>query len=356
MPASDELSKWLNDYYKTKYCALTGRGTSAIYILLRALNHSGTGVLVPAVTCPAVIYAIILAGYHPVFYDINLDDFNLDINLLYKRETAKNISAVLAIHNFGHRLDIKSIRDWCNNKKVFLVEDVCQIMSIGNEGSLADAVVVSFGYSKPIDSGDGGALMLRDMDMVDAVEKELAMLPAKLGVKEYKEDVYRNIYYGIWGLSKHNNNARKLFKYLTSTCNDMYLYQTDEGICENVVINLSKIETMIQSRLEKSDIYQDILSCLPVKLPKIRNGSVPWRYTFMVDEPEHQVQLTMSLRSNGFNASNWYPSLSQDWGEPSESCSNADYFEKHVINLWVDSSVSNETVLSTARHVANYYS
>ena len=355
MSPSEEIKHWLNDYFNTNYCVLTGRGTSAIYILLKALKLEGTCVLVPAVTCPNVISAIVLAGYKPVFCDINLNDFNIDISGLVEKDVLDNVSVFLAIHSFGHLLEMEGIRTWCNKRKIFLIEDVCQLMDLGERGCTGDAAIVSFGYSKPIDCGDGGALLLRDISLKENVENELSNISEKPLFKELQEDVYKNLYYNLLKLSNSNKNSRILFKSLIYSFNNLYLYNISEKVCVKILKKLPELESLSSSRMEKTKIYDEGIKELPLRRPRLMPGSIPWRYTLLVEEPEHQLSLTTSLRTEGYNASNWYTSLSQDWGEPPESCPNADFFEKRVINLWVDDSVSNETVFSTTKHIKEYF-
>ena len=173
------VRNWLNDRYDTDCCVLTGRAASAIYVLLKALGRSGSSVMVPAITCPAAVYPVVLAGYRPLFVDVSLDDFNMDPTAMDRAAGDEEIAAVLAVHSFGHWLDLEPVERWCGRRDALLIEDICQIMGSGAEGRRGHAMVASFGYSKPIDCGDGGALLVRDARLSEAVMREAAALPSR---------------------------------------------------------------------------------------------------------------------------------------------------------------------------------
>jgi perosamine synthetase len=150
----------ISDLYDKPYTCATVNGFSAIHLALLALNVGpGDEVVLPAYTCPALIYPIKLTGATAVFADIGDNSFNMT------RETVEAVrstrtKAVLWPHMFGFPADMTRLGSL--RRKV--IEDVAQAMggSFGGRrlGTFTDMAVSSFYATKNITAGDGGALSL----------------------------------------------------------------------------------------------------------------------------------------------------------------------------------------------------
>src|ERR1022692_3905260 len=101
----------IGSYLQRKYCFLTGRGTAALYVALKAIARQlGIGeVILPTMVCPSVVYAIHYAGFKPVFVDVTRSDFTIDVASLKDRITEAT-KAIVAVHLFGHAAPIEEIR------------------------------------------------------------------------------------------------------------------------------------------------------------------------------------------------------------------------------------------------------
>ncbi|MFK7780599.1 MAG: aminotransferase class I/II-fold pyridoxal phosphate-dependent enzyme [Candidatus Gracilibacteria bacterium] len=157
----DKINSKVQKYSNKKYSFITGNGTSAIYLALKASGiKKGSLIAVPNISCPDPVYALIWAGYKPVFIDINEDDYNMDVNHLEEVLQTQNIKGIIAIHLFGNSCDIVNIQKLSKKYNCFLVEDSAQ--AFGNEidegklGSFGDVSIFSFGNGKIIEAGYGG--------------------------------------------------------------------------------------------------------------------------------------------------------------------------------------------------------
>tara|TARA_R110002096_G_scaffold42144_3_gene113735 strand:- start:3111 stop:4178 length:1068 start_codon:yes stop_codon:yes gene_type:complete len=348
-----QLLDLLNKRFGRSSGVFTSRAATAIYLLLVALARPGTAVAIPAITCPAVAYPVFLAGYVPVFCDVNLADFNITRESLEALSTDRPISVVIAIHSFGHRLETGSIREWCDENRAFLLEDVCQIFGDADFDARGNAVLVSFGHTKPVDCGYGGALHSNDKDLIGEVERVSRDLPLKRDLDE----AYRVTYYQIRKLYRKYPVTRSLAGALVEPFADTFIHSAnfEHGFFSNVLAKLNRLEDAIAGRRVKAAIYAEAFANLPVRLPDSRIGSVPWRFTYLTERIEDCQRLTESLREANFHASNWYPSLAMDFGHDTDSLPVATRFENSVINLWVDETVDTETVERAARHVAAFW-
>jgi len=349
------VRNWLNDRYETRSCTLVGRAASAIYVMLKALQRPGSGVVVPAITCPAAVYPVVLAGYRPLFVDVSLDDFNVDAAIVDGAVGGDEVAAVLAIHSFGNWLDLEPLDRWCRSRDAVLIEDVCQIMGSGHEGRAGHAVVASFGHSKPIDCGDGGALLLRDDRFAEAVAREALALPQRPPHHEALTAEYRATYYRSRDRARElDPNGRSGFADLSATYRDLHLY--DGGVISWTAVRngLARIHSIAGGRRKKAAIYRDAFSGLALRMTRPDSRDMPWRFTFALEDGALQQKLTDALRARGTEVSNWYPSLSLDWSEPAGRCPRAAWFESRVLNLWVDESVTEADVEETASFVVRF--
>lgn len=138
-------------------------GTSALLLALLALRIRGD-VLVPAFTFPAVWNAVRLAGARPVFVDIGLREFNLRPDLLEEAATPRT-RAIVAVHQFGHPVDMDAIGRIARRKGWRVVEDAaCALGSTFRGrpcGTFGAAAAFSFHPRKLVTTGEGGAVVTR---------------------------------------------------------------------------------------------------------------------------------------------------------------------------------------------------
>jgi dTDP-4-amino-4,6-dideoxygalactose transaminase len=142
---------------------LLSSGRSAIYLTLKGLNiGKGDEVIVPALTCPAVLDAIIATHATPVIVPVESERFGLDPFALNKAITTKT-KAVIPVDIYGARCRIEEIYEIVN-KKCAIIEDSAQAspFAILNWArDYPDALIVSLNYDKQITTGGGGILIIK---------------------------------------------------------------------------------------------------------------------------------------------------------------------------------------------------
>lgn len=153
-------------------------GRSAQWAFFKALGIEGAEVVLPAYTCSVVAHAVSLSGNSPQFIDINLDDYNMNLD---DAEVAinENTRAIIATHTFGYpqNLDqLEAIVKRAEDKygqKIWLMQDCCH--AFGAEwngrmiGTSGDVAVYAFNISKMITSIFGGMLTFQDPALADKV-------------------------------------------------------------------------------------------------------------------------------------------------------------------------------------------
>ena len=166
--------------FEKKYAALTGakaclataNGTSALITSLAALGvGAGDEVIVPPYTFVATVNAVLMMQALPVFVDSDIDTFQIDAR---KVEAATNgrTRILLPVHLGGSAADLDALLEIGRRKGITLVEDACQAHLAEwrdrKVGTYGKAGCFSFQASKNLNSGEGGAILSDDEDLIEA--------------------------------------------------------------------------------------------------------------------------------------------------------------------------------------------
>lgn len=141
-----------------KYVVLTNSGTTAYFLILKALQRLSTRreVILPAYTAPSLILPIQKAGLIPRLCDIDLATFNMDLAAL-REVIGDNTLAVTIVHMFGLPTSLEH-----PSEDAFLIEDLASahgsILNGRTVGSFGDVSFVSFNRGKNFSTFSGGAI------------------------------------------------------------------------------------------------------------------------------------------------------------------------------------------------------
>lgn len=164
------LAKWLG----VKYCAVCNSGSSANLLAFYALTSSklenkaiqkGDEVITVAAGFPTTITPIIQYGAVPVFVDVALPGFDIDVTQLENAWSPK-VKAVMLAHSLGNPFNIKIVKEFCVAHNLWLIEDNCD--ALGSEytidgitrktGTWGDIGTSSFYPPHHMTMGEGGAV------------------------------------------------------------------------------------------------------------------------------------------------------------------------------------------------------
>jgi dTDP-4-amino-4,6-dideoxygalactose transaminase len=165
--------------FEQKYAALTGakhvlataNGTSALFTSINALGVApGDEVVVPPYTFVATINIVLLNYALPVFVDTDIETFQIDAGKIDAKITDRT-SAILPVHMAGGAADLDRILDIGAKRKLPVIEDACQA-HLGEWknrklGTLGATGCFSFQASKNLNSGEGGAVLSNDDDIIE---------------------------------------------------------------------------------------------------------------------------------------------------------------------------------------------
>jgi len=167
----DEFEKEFAKYSGTKHVISVADGTRAISLTLKAL---GIGVGDEVITTPATaiptIGAIIEAGATPVFVDIDINTFLINLEKVSLAITEKT-KAVIPVHLFGNVVDIPRLRQLVG-EEISIIEDSAQahgsLLNDQHVGTIGNAGTFSFYPTKNLGAyGDGGAIITNSDALAD---------------------------------------------------------------------------------------------------------------------------------------------------------------------------------------------
>jgi dTDP-4-amino-4,6-dideoxygalactose transaminase len=158
------LEKRLIETWQASAGRLCCSGTAALEISLRASQiGSGDEVILAAFDYPGNFRTIELLGARPVLVDVAIDSPCIDPDAL-EQAASEKVRAVVASHLFGRAASMSILREVCDDRGWILIEDACQVIGMELDGrrlgSFGHFATLSFGGSKLVSAGSGGALLV----------------------------------------------------------------------------------------------------------------------------------------------------------------------------------------------------
>lgn len=171
---SKEFEKNFAEWIGVKYAHLVNSGSSANLIAFSALTapelgdrqiKKGDEVITVACGFPTTINPIIQYGAVPVFLDVTVPQYNIDVEQLEEALSPKT-KAVMIAHTLGNPFDLKAVKEFCDKHNLWLVEDNCD--ALGSKytingvtkytGTWGDIGTSSFYPPHHMTMGEGGAV------------------------------------------------------------------------------------------------------------------------------------------------------------------------------------------------------
>lgn len=165
-------------YLGIDHCTLVNSGSSANLLAFMTLTspllgeraiRPGDEVITVAAGFPTTVAPIIQYGAVPVFVDITLPQYNIDVRQLEAALSPKT-KAVMVAHTLGNPFDLKTVRNFCNEYELWLIEDNCDALgaeynfdgTVYKTGTVGDIGTSSFYPPHHMTMGEGGAVYTRD--------------------------------------------------------------------------------------------------------------------------------------------------------------------------------------------------
>ena len=161
-------------YLGIRYCSLVNSGSSANLLAFMTLTspllkerqvQRGDEIITVAAGFPTTVAPMIQYGAIPVFVDVTIPQYNIDVDMLEKALSEKT-KAVMVAHTLGNPFDLKEVSRFCKEHNLWLIEDNCD--ALGSEyildgeirltGTIGDIGTSSFYPPHHMTMGEGGAV------------------------------------------------------------------------------------------------------------------------------------------------------------------------------------------------------
>ncbi len=161
-PNGRELAERLAEMHGSKHVLLTSSGTAAVELALRGLRISaGDEVILSAYDFAGNFKNVLTVGARPVLVDVDSATGQLDVTQLEAARSPQT-KALIVSHLHGGLVDMPAVRAFADRHRLAVIEDACQLPGAIVDGRVAgtwgDVGILSFGGSKLLTAGRGGAL------------------------------------------------------------------------------------------------------------------------------------------------------------------------------------------------------
>ena len=175
---TQQFEQKLAEYLGISFCSFVNSGSSANLLAFMALTspllkdrqiRRGDEVITVAAGFPTTVAPVVQYGAVPVFVDITIPEYNVDVSMLEEAYSSRT-KAVLLAHTLGNPFDIQAVKEFCDRHGLWLVEDNCDALgSMYGEGgdkkltgTFGDIASSSFYPPHHITTGEGGAVYTDD--------------------------------------------------------------------------------------------------------------------------------------------------------------------------------------------------
>lgn len=181
---TDQFEKSFANYLGVRFCSLVNSGSSANLLSFMALTSPlldertknygegskkrvlpGDEIITVAAGFPTTVAPIIQYGAIPVFVDVTIPEYNIDVSKLSDALSDKT-RAVMVAHTLGNPFDLRAVKEFCDKNGLWLIEDNCDALGSRYEmedgwhftGTVGDIGTSSFYPPHHMTMGEGGAV------------------------------------------------------------------------------------------------------------------------------------------------------------------------------------------------------
>lgn len=171
---TDQFEKEFGEYLGVKFCSLVNSGSSANLLAFMTLTSPllgdraikpGDEVITVAAGFPTTVTPIVQYGAVPVFVDVTIPQYNIDVTMLQKALSVKT-KAIMIAHTLGNPFDLGAVKAFCNKHNLWLIEDNCDALGSSYTingvdkltGTIGDIGTSSFYPPHHMTMGEGGAV------------------------------------------------------------------------------------------------------------------------------------------------------------------------------------------------------
>lgn len=283
----DEVKKFEHDFSRltgTKYAVSVNSGSDALFMAVNSLGiGEGDEVITVSHTFISTVDAVTRNGAKPVFVDIDPETYLMDVSKVEEKITDKT-KAILAVHIYGHPVNMKPLLRLAKTYGLFLIEDACQahgaLYKDDMVGSIGDVGCFSFYPTKNLGAfGDGGMIITSDPELAEKFSWLRSYGQIKKNHHDFNgfnsrlDEIQASILrVKLKSLERWNQRRRNIAELYSQLLEDSELIlPVEESGCKHVYhlyVVQSKNRDQLQSELLKVGIQTQVHYPLPVHRQK----------------------------------------------------------------------------------------
>lgn len=294
---SDRFEKEFAEWIGVKYVNLVNSGSSANLLAFATLTSPllkeraikrGDEVITVACGFPTTIAPILQFSAVPVFLDVTIPEYNIDVTAL-ENALSEKTKAVMIAHTLGNPFNLKVIKEFCEKNNLWLVEDNCD--ALGSKytidgvtkftGTWGDIGTSSFYPPHHMTMGEGGAVYT-DNPLLQKIIRSMRDWGRECVCPPGKDNLCGHRFDGDFGLLPHGYDHKYVYSHLgfNLKVSDM---QAAVGVEQ-----LKKFPSFIKRRIENWNYLREGLNDLSDKLilPKAEENSEPSWFGFLITVKE----------------------------------------------------------------------
>jgi CDP-6-deoxy-D-xylo-4-hexulose-3-dehydrase len=284
-----KLETDLAEWYGVSHARLVNSGSSANLLAVATLTshllgprrlQQGDEIITVAAGFPTTVAPMIQLGLVPVFVDVSIPTYNIDVGQLEAARSSRT-RAVMVAHTLGNPFDLGAVSEFCKKHGLWLVEDNCDAAGSRyrgrKTGTFGDLATLSFYPPHHMTTGEGGAVLTSD----DTLEKALTSL------RDWGRD--------CWCASGIDNTCKRRFEWqlgaLPRGYDHKYIYshlgynlkmtdlQASVGVAQ-----LARLDGFIEARRANFAYYQEAFRDLEEVLvqPSATPGAEPSWFGYLM--------------------------------------------------------------------------
>ena len=320
----------LANYTRTRGAIAVSSGTAALHCAYSTLDLRGREVITSPMTFVATASTAVFQGAKIVFSDVDPRTGNMDAQVIESNLNSKT-SVVTCVDYAGNPVNLPEIKKVISGRDVLIFDDASHALGSKYQnkiiGTEADLTIFSFFPTKNITSGEGGAIVSNNVQLLEKARafKMHGLVREKTKQREPSE--------GDWHQEVHSFGLN---------------YRLSDIHAALALSQLKRIEKFKQIRKEIFEFYVKSLSPIAeIELPIKTPGSEPFWHLFPITVPAPtRKKLFDFLRSNGIIVQvNYIPvylhPVFQDLGYVKGMCPNAEEFYTREISLPIHTRLTN---------------
>jgi hypothetical protein len=355
-PLRPEWVRLLEARYPGSTVVPVGRAALGLMALLQSWRSTRPAckVAVSGAVCHEVILAVLEAGCEPLFCDVDVAN-GLVPESEWARARKLGAEVAVVVHLYGNPARAASVRALFPRPSCLVVDDAAQAFGSWSAdaaaGAAGDAGLLSFGHSKQIGSGNA-ALLIHTSSLAPAVIATLqTFTPVPAEHRQRLAEQFRARFdRAREGLRSDGDKAAEAFAGLLGGLGAVLRVGLTSASDDRLAQALGDYPRNVHARIGKASCWSEHAARLGLDPVGMGRGCVPWRFTWRLRGSDWTTQhkLAEALRRGGMHVSNWY--LPGHWlvGHRPGTLPGVECLAREVFQLWVDESVSKDSIARDA--------